>query len=441
MIPVFRDGHVKSSISIVLFVSLVLLSQIGHGQDEFSNTIFKRIETAKVALESTSIAINKEKRDYAERLSHAESDVQRLREQAAGIQRDADEKLVSLQKLQDRLNQWQDQQAYQSHLLQRHAELVLEDSDDLRTGADGVDVLDWSLERMEKVLSPRWETVGVAMPSGEFVAAQVIRFGPARWFFADQIDASGLYEVVPGQHLQSYYGFSGAAHEQLQHLVSHGSGSVIFDPTQGRAIEIARHKETFWEHIQKGGLWILPIIFFGATALLIALLKSVQLAKLPRPSARTLEKLEELVADNSQQARALAIKLFEGQHNAYKRIVATVLQHPPSQKRDDMLFSIIAEQRARVDKYLDVISLTAAVAPLLGLLGTVSGMIKTFKMLTIFGSGDPAAVSGGISEALVTTELGLIVAIPALVVSAFLSRKAKAYMHNMEETAITLSSR
>jgi biopolymer transport protein ExbB len=66
-------------------------------------------------------------------------------------------------------------------------------------------------------------------------------------------------------------------------------------------------------------------------------------------------------------------------------------------------------------------------------------MIETFKMMTLFGSGDPEVVSGGIAQALITTELGLVVAIPALILSAFLSRKARAYYTDLENFAVLLS--
>ena len=67
-------------------------------------------------------------------------------------------------------------------------------------------------------------------------------------------------------------------------------------------------------------------------------------------------------------------------------------------------------------------------------------MIETFRMMTLFGSGDAEVVSGGISQALVTTELGLVVAIPALILNAVLSRKAKAYYSELENFAILLSN-
>ena len=73
------------------------------------------------------------------------------------------------------------------------------------------------------------------------------------------------------------------------------------------------------------------------------------------------------------------------------------------------------------------------VAPLLGLLGTVTGMIIVFQAITIFGAGDPKAMAGGISSALVTTVLGLVAAIPTLLLHTFLSGKAKGIMHVLEE--------
>ena len=75
-------------------------------------------------------------------------------------------------------------------------------------------------------------------------------------------------------------------------------------------------------------------------------------------------------------------------------------------------------------------------ALLLGLLGTVTGMINTFKLITVFGTGDPKRLSSGISEALVTTEYGLIIAVPCLLLFALLSRKSKGILASMEQTAV-----
>jgi biopolymer transport protein ExbB len=86
-----------------------------------------------------------------------------------------------------------------------------------------------------------------------------------------------------------------------------------------------------------------------------------------------------------------------------------------------------------LERFLPFLAITAATAPLLGLLGTVTGMIKTFQLITIFGTGDAKSLSSGISEALVTTAEGLIVAIPILIVHGSLSRMAKHKLSLLEQ--------
>ncbi|MEI8617891.1 MotA/TolQ/ExbB proton channel family protein [Pseudoalteromonas sp. B193] len=133
-------------------------------------------------------------------------------------------------------------------------------------------------------------------------------------------------------------------------------------------------------------------------------------------------------AENSSEFAGMQQQLFN-----------LTLQSEKGQVRDDQLFNQLIHDKHKLDNFIGAIAVTAAVAPLLGLLGTVSGMIETFKMMTLFGSGDPEVVSGGIAQALITTELGLVVAIPALVLNALLSRKAKAYYSQLEGFALQLS--
>jgi biopolymer transport protein ExbB len=93
----------------------------------------------------------------------------------------------------------------------------------------------------------------------------------------------------------------------------------------------------------------------------------------------------------------------------------------------------ILKERSGINAGLPLLKIISMVAPLLGLLGTVTGMIIVFQAITIFGAGDPKAMAGGISSALVTTVLGLIAAIPTLLLHTFLSGKAKGLMHILEE--------
>ena len=102
---------------------------------------------------------------------------------------------------------------------------------------------------------------------------------------------------------------------------------------------------------------------------------------------------------------------------------------------EEMMLSVIARKRPQLERFMPFVSITAMAAPLMGLLGTVVGMIKTFALITVFGTGDPKALSSGISEALVTTELGLIVAIVALLLHAVFARIIKSRLGSMEQVA------
>jgi len=92
-----------------------------------------------------------------------------------------------------------------------------------------------------------------------------------------------------------------------------------------------------------------------------------------------------------------------------------------------------------LDRYLALIGVLAALAPLLGLLGTVTGMIATFDVISIFGTGNAKAMAGGISEALITTQTGLLVAIPGLYMSNFLNRRAEILKQRLSAVGVYLS--
>ena len=103
---------------------------------------------------------------------------------------------------------------------------------------------------------------------------------------------------------------------------------------------------------------------------------------------------------------------------------------------EEVMYEAILSEQPRLERYLNIIAVTAATAPLLGLLGTVTGIIKTFKLMEVFGAGDPKPLLSGISEALITTELGLLLAIPALMAHSMLARRAAGILARMEKLSI-----
>ncbi len=97
------------------------------------------------------------------------------------------------------------------------------------------------------------------------------------------------------------------------------------------------------------------------------------------------------------------------------------------------LHEAVLKERPAIESGLNLLKIIAMVAPLLGLLGTVTGMIITFQMITLFGAGDPKAMAGGISQALVTTVLGLVVAIPTVLMHTLVNGRAQRILHILEE--------
>lgn len=106
----------------------------------------------------------------------------------------------------------------------------------------------------------------------------------------------------------------------------------------------------------------------------------------------------------------------------------------------DILRQCAMKLRPGLTRFLAVIAVLAGIAPLLGLLGTVIGMIETFDVISLFGTGNAKALAGGISVALITTQSGLLVAIPGLFLSAMLSRKAAALSRNLDEITLVLQN-
>ena len=133
-----------------------------------------------------------------------------------------------------------------------------------------------------------------------------------------------------------------------------------------------------------------------------------------------------------------AIAVCEKQRGAAARVVTSTLRNLDRERDhlEDVVAESVLHENAYLNRYGAAILVVAAVAPLMGLLGTVTGMIETFDIITQFGTGDPKLLSIGISTALVTTQLGLIVAIPALVAGNLLSGWSNKIKDNMEQAAL-----
>ena len=201
---------------------------------------------------------------------------------------------------------------------------------------------------------------------------------------------------------------------------STGYTDIAIDPTGaagGGFLKAIINTPTMIERWHQGKLVGYIITVIGALALLIALWRFMALNMIYAKILKQLKVKKPL------------------KNNPLGRILAVAEANPKTapETLELKLDEAILTELPKIQSGLNVLKIIAMVAPLLGLLGTVVGMIIVFQAITIYGAGDPKAMAGGISSALVTTVLGLIVAIPTLLLHTFLQSKAKKILHILEE--------
>ena len=197
-----------------------------------------------------------------------------------------------------------------------------------------------------------------------------------------------------------------------------GYASITLDPTRGGLLGLLVQTPTLPERIQQGGAVGYIIIGIGVLGMILVVVRLAYLSWLGRRVKRQLLEPERPL-DNNPLGRVL---LAAG--NAKDRdIDATEL----------LLDEAILRETPALQRGLGLIKLLAAVAPLLGLLGTVTGMILTFQSISLFGTGDPKLMAGGISQALVTTVMGLVTAIPLLFFHTLLASRSRTLTQILDE--------
>lgn len=185
---------------------------------------------------------------------------------------------------------------------------------------------------------------------------------------------------------------------------------LLIDPTRGVLFSMLKEEPTIKDRVEQGGIIGYIILALGALTLLFSLYRYLKYIQMISKIKKQFTRSDEPSADNPLGRILLAFKKHESKE-------ISVLEG----KMDAALIKEIPE----IQSGLPMIKLVAAVAPLLGLLGTVTGMIETFQAITLFGSGDPKLMAGGISQALMTTVLGLVVAIPILFIYSILNSQSK----------------
>ncbi|MDC0362758.1 MotA/TolQ/ExbB proton channel family protein [Halioglobus sp.] len=261
----------------------------------------------------------------------------------------------------------------------------------------------------------------VSSPGGERAPRDLVRIGSF-----NIIDTNGNYlsydnntlSELPRQPSGPYTGWA----KELAAATSglHTFGIDPTGPTGGSFLAAIIDTPTLTERWHQGGYVGYAITAVGIFALFLAVYRMVALAAIGGKVNAQLK--TDKANDNNPLGRVL--KIHEDNPNMDTETLELKLSEG------------VLKETPKLESGLSILKIIAAVAPLMGLLGTVTGMILTFQAITIFGAGDPKAMAGGISSALITTVLGLLVAIPTVLLHTIVNGRAQRIIHILDEQTI-----
>ena len=270
----------------------------------------------------------------------------------------------------------------------------------------------WELLLQEIALSGQTSTFEhtVVAPDGTSYDASVTRVGLFNIVTGDKYldhlpETNSIIELAR----QPIGSFRSTA-EQLSSAEPGSTTGFAIDPSRGALLGLLIQSPSLWERIQQGQEVGYAIMLVALIGLIIVLERWFRLSRISSRMKRQLKDLN-TISDDNPLGRIMRV-FYENEHLDDQELI--------SRKLEQVVIADVADVR----KGLPTIKVMAAITPLMGLLGTVTGMIGTFQAITLFGVGDPKLMAGGISQALVTTVQGLVAAIPLLLSHSLLSSQA-----------------
>ncbi|MBN1403155.1 MAG: MotA/TolQ/ExbB proton channel family protein [Opitutales bacterium] len=420
----------------------------------------QELRDATTELAALREKITNEQLPMAKELDNLQSEVIKKRAEAAEMRGVADTSGASIINLQDQVKSLNDSINYMTNLLGDYtirfetltglserssvtkvtaAATAAKENENLNAGQrleTQLAVIDAAITRLNSVIGGySFDGKAIAPHSGEIIEGKYMLMGPITYFApADTIYPAGITtESSNSIDPQLNTLKSANADTQIRELIANGSGNTIYGPAQ--AIMVDDYDQTLIEEWIVGGMVMPFILGLAFIAILIAIYKWIALAGIKSARQKDLDYiLECLSTGNNDDALAYAKKI--GGPVGSMLTAAVENANEDREVIEEVLYEKIISTQPKLERMLPFIAVVAATAPLLGLLGTVTGMIKTFKLITIVGTGDARSLSSGISEALITTKWGLVSAIPTLIIHAMLTRKARGVIGSMEQTAV-----
>jgi len=441
------------------------------------------LSAAAAAAETFDDAVNRASADYAERLRRAADELnsarKRITDEKAPLlkeMRSAEDRIVTAQSQIERLETGQEDSGEQRRKLMMDLDAVrkntayiatlahdglvafedglapgesqllsdrlqalrqnLDDSSAAPSGQSAVDGAEFLLEQTRRELG------GYSAPGSSLIAGsnQVFKgafafVGPETYFLPDEGGHAGTVRPRAGSAYPVTYALADWKPEEASAFFQGRTGTVFADASGGKALRLKETKGSLVEHVQKGGPVAYAIIGVGLLALIMIAQKINDIARLAVGAPSEIRAFLEDVAGGAWSRAKESARLLKP---PTRELFLTGLQYGDSGKEilEEHLEAVLLRQRLHFERRLPLLAVIATAAPLMGLLGTVVGMVRTFALITVFGTGNAGKLASGISEVLVATELGLIVAIPTLIAHGFLAQRIQKNLSLLERYAL-----
>jgi biopolymer transport protein ExbB len=277
--------------------------------------------------------------------------------------------------------------------------------------------------------------------AGRQTGAEILRIGVFTTIYRNKAEVGFL---LPGPDPRRLLAVKGqmpwGMKDSLQSLMDGATNAAPLDISGGAALRSLARVPSVQQRIKSGGPLVWPILGVGALALLLLIERFFFLQRVRFNTDELMGRVSGYLLKGDLDSARESARAKKGRPVANVILAGLRLIGRSPETIETGLGEAMLRELPRLERSLTVLKVLAAVAPLLGLLGTVTGMINTFQVITVHGSGDPRLMAGGISEALITTQLGLAVAIPIMVFAALLSRRAQKAAGDMEEKALHLNA-
>ena len=426
-------------------------------------------------------AISKEKVPMIKGLHSLEDEVLSVRLEYKQVQSQLDGRNMDLNNLRNEIKDRKNEKAFISNLLGEYirnfqgrlhgaelaryrevmdAALLAPDNSNLSTEEVFLcqtDLIDAAIKRLQDGVGGASFKGTATGGDGLVKYGDYVLLGPIALFASEDGKVAGIAEQDVDSVEPRVAAFSDPSlADKVRETVQNKAGTFPFDPSLGNARKIEETKESFLSihkskgnlfglierdcHVGKGGYIGMVIIVMFIASIGITIYKWIQLSRIPTFSEQDVLPVLKAMRRRDHSTAAAEIEKLKGPTG---QMLKSGIEHinEPKDLVEEVMYEEMLKTKINVNTLTPFLAVCASSAPLMGLLGTVTGIINTFKVITVFGAGDVKSLSGGISEALVTTEFGLVVAVSTLVLHAFLSRKGKGISDKMEQVAILFLNR